>query len=270
MKKFKKWFLTLIQIGLLGVMIYSGHQIGTYYYENYRNSQKLKETNNIVEEIENKSKVKLNESEEERKHRLDALAKTVIENLKKKNQDIVAFIKFPEAKISFPVAWAENDNFKYLWSDLDLNNSRPGTIFLNGFNNPDFNDMNSTLFGHNLRTNAEFFAPMFKLLLDFDDPSKVDTSRDYFIEIYTEEGYRRYQVFSGYYSDAYDNYIFTNIDVQEWTDYLNTRKDRSAVNYNVNHEFKMGDKLLTLSTCDYADTEVGEDGRFVMHAVLVD
>lgn len=271
-KKKSNKFLTFIQIILVAIMIYSAYQIGSYYYFNWRNTQQLREAMEIAEVSEKKfEKVpEKEETEEERKLRLDNMAKEVIKSLKEKGEDVVAYVKFPEARISYPVAYKKEDNDFYLFRDLKKNYSSSGTVFLNGYNEPNFDDMNTTLFGHHMLYGTDLLEPMFTDLLKFDKAENVDPSKEYFVEIYTEEGYSKYQIFSGYFSDAYDNYIFSNMDEEGWVNYMTQRQARSSQQFLYNKGFSKESKILTLSTCDYGDTAVGADGRFVMHAMLVE
>lgn len=281
-KKKRNFIITFIQIILFAIMIYSGYQIFSYYYENYKSTQQLKEANKLVNEVEkdfnknlsleNKDKKKDNDNQEKKlsKKELDERAKLVVKKLKEKNSDVVGYVKFEEAKINFPILYKKGNNSYYLWKDLNKNFSRPGSIFLNGGNEPDFKDMNTTIFGHNLRTNPEQFAPMFKLLLQFEDKKNVDPNKEYFVEIYTEEGYKKYKVFTAYYSTSNDDYILSQRNKNNWTKYLDERKDKSINKFTDPQPFTSDDKILTMSTCDYGDGEFGNDGRFVVQAVEVE
>lgn len=293
--KKKNTILILIQVLLIIIMLYSGYQIFTYYYENYRSSKQLKEANSLVEDIESEFNSKiLNETINKKvketvteandndnngenteevklsKEELDEKAKLVVQKLKEKNSDVVGYVKFDEAKIKFPILYKEGSNQYYLWKDLNKNPSRPGSIFLNGYNNSDFLDMNTTLFGHNLKTNPDQFAPMFKLLLQFEHSENVDQNKEYFVEIYTENGYKKYKVFTAYYSTSNDDYILSSRDEKNWVKYLNERKEMSINKFSEPEAFVSEDKLLTLSTCDDGDGEFGDAGRFVVQAIEVE
>ncbi|MFM1538325.1 hypothetical protein [Helcococcus bovis] len=187
MKKTKKVFLTLIQIILVAIIIYSAYEIGTYYYQNYKSTKKLNEVSEEVTKIEKEIDFD-NKGKELSKAEKDKLAKKIIADLQKRNKDIKAFIKAKDFKVNFPATYLFEDNETYLFSDLDGNWSRPGTLMVNGYNNPDFSDMNTTIFGHNLRTNPEMYAPMFKLLLTLEKKDFVNSKDDFIVEVYTEQG----------------------------------------------------------------------------------
>ena len=266
--KKRNFLITIIQIILVAVILYSAYSIGDYYYQNYKNTKKLEKVNVIVDDIENNINQELNiddtlEHSELTKEQLDFIAKRTIERLKLENKDIYAFLKAPDFKINNPVTWVYEDNDYYLYRDLEGNNSRPGTIFMNGWNNSDFSDMNITFFGHNLRTHPEFYAPMFKMLLTLEDPEVVKSKDQHIVEVYTDKGYKKYMMFTAYYSHEYDDYILANRDKSEWVDYLQTLQLKSINDFGLNLQFKEDDRILTLSTCD----NVSDEGRFVVHAI---
>ncbi|WP_282926931.1 class B sortase [Helcococcus kunzii] len=286
-KKKKNIVLTIVQLVLVAIIIYSLYNIGSYYYQNYKSTKALKkiteEVSSIEENILNKSDVaginnvtgvknstgNKNESKEERnipKKSRDQVAKEVVAKLKERNKDIIGYIKVEGVKIDYPILYTKEDNDYYLFRDLDGNWSRPGNIFLNGWNNPDFSDMNTTVFGHNLRTNPEKYAPMFKLILNFDNEEFVNSKKEHIIEIYTEEGYKKYRIFSGYYSNISNDYMEANRDKRIWVDYLKNIKNKSTHDFGVDYKFSEDTKIVTLSTCDN-DTD---EGRYVVHAYEIE
>ena len=265
MKKAKKRILTVIQIILVAIIIYCAYEIGTYYYQNYRSTKKLNEVSEQVEKIEKDIDVN-NKGKNLTKAEKDELAKKIIKDLKKRNKDIIAFIKAKDFKINFPATYLFEDNETYLSRDLDRNWSKPGTLMVNGYNKPDFTDMNTTIFGHNLGVNSEIYAPMFKLLLNLEKNDFVNSKDEFIIEVYTEQGYHEYKIFTAYFSDTSDYYIQANRNKDEWVDYLNKVKHKSINKFKFDPKFTEKSKILTLSTCD----NVTSEGRFVVHALEVE
>lgn len=261
----KNIFLTIIQIILIAIIAYCLYNIASYYYQNYKNTKQIEQYVELVDEIESEAEAELEveKNDELSKEQLDFIAKKTIERLKLKNSDIVSFVKIDDFKINNPVTWVEEDNDYYLYKDLEEKYSRPGTIFMNGWNNPDFTDMNTTFFGHNLRTHPEFYAPMFKLLLNLEDPEFVNSKDEFIVQVYTENGYKEYKIFTAYYSHELDDYIMPNRDKDEWVSYLEGLQEKSINDFGIDLEFKEDDKILTLSTCD----NVTDEGRFVVHAI---
>lgn len=267
-KKKKNLLLSLIQLILIAIILFSLYRIGTYIYQNWTNTKITNKVTDIIESVEMEEDSNSSTEEANKEIDLDELAKKVIQRLKQENEDIVAYIKFEEVKINNPVVYRKEDNDYYLYKNLEKKYSVPGTLFLNGWNKPDFTDMNSTIFGHNMRVWDGFMAPMFKLLINFEDPEFVNAQDSYYIDLYTEQGYKKYQVFSAYYSNRYNDYIEANRPVEDWIDYLYSIKDESINDFNVDYDFKETDQILTLSTCD--EVRNNDEDRFVVHAVLVE
>lgn len=267
-KKKRNFLITIIQIILVVIILYSVYSIGNYYYQNYKNTKNLEKVNNLVNDVENDANKELNIDDktnhsELTKEQLDFIAKRTIERLKLENKDIYAFVKAPDFKINNPVTWVYEDNDYYLFRDLEGNSSRPGTIFMNGWNNPDFSDMNITFFGHNLRTHPEFYAPMFKMLLTLEEPEVVKSRDKHIVEVYTEQGYKKYMIFTAYYSHELDDYIMPNRNKSDWPEYLQSLQEKSINDFGLDLQFTESDRILTLSTCD----NVSDEGRFVVHAI---
>lgn len=271
MKKFKKIVLTLIQIALIAVIIYSLYNIGNYYYQNYKSTKKLRHIESIVEDLEKKNKVAEEDNDNEQSEQVDEpdddFAISVVNRLKELNEDVIGYVKLDTASINYPVAYVKEDNDYYLYKDLDREYSLPGTIFMNGWNNPDFSDMNTTFFGHNLQVRSNTYEPMFKHLLKFENKEIVDSKKEHIVEVYTDKGYKKYIVFSAYYTNIYNNYIEPNRDRENWSKYLEKVKSDSINDFNIDYEFTKDSKILTLSTCE---NELYSVGRFVVHALEID
>ena len=73
------------------------------------------------------------------------------------NPDTVGWIRFsPEpSQISYPVVQGD-DNDLYLHKTFSANDNTVGAIFVNVYNNPDFNDRNTIIYGHRMNDNSMF------------------------------------------------------------------------------------------------------------------
>lgn len=260
-KKTRNRILTIIQILLLIFIAYNLYQIGSYYYSRYKAQQNYNETSKIFEEVVNKYKDK-KLSPEELKALRDENSKKLIENLKKKNSDIEAYINIKDTHIDYPIVY--KDNSYYLRRDINKQYSIPGTIFIEEANKPDFSDRNTTIYGHNMSNASSSLAPMFKELEQYADSEFVKTGKARTIEIFTPKGVLEYEIISAYYIDAYYDYRSFDMSDEEWVKYSNNLIKKSEVDYGYEGEIGPDDKLLTLSTCD----NVEDIGRFVVHAVL--
>ena len=71
------------------------------------------------------------------------------------NEDVIAYIYFPEANISYPIVQG-SDNTKYLNTNIWGEYSANGSIFLDSTNTNDFSDTSSVIYGHHMRNGGMF------------------------------------------------------------------------------------------------------------------
>lgn len=170
------------------------------------------------------------------------------EKLKQINNQAVAWIRIPKTNISYPIVQAEDNEF-YLKHNIHKEYSSSGTLFLDYKNHTDFTDINTVIYGHNMK-NGTMFAELKNL-----DSLGCDT-----IQMYLPGGeVRKYKIFSIYTIEAEDYSIQTNIGEVQRETFIQTLKNRSRKNYGVELEDKA---ILTLSTCHT------DNHRTLVHAIL--
>ena len=182
------------------------------------------------------------------------------EELYQKNQDLIGWIKIADTIIDYPVVQGEDNDF-YLTHDFNGNYDRNGTIFLD-FNCEIFpRSTNLILYGHHMKS-GKMFAEIEKYASEkFYDTHKYI----YFDTLYDEGVYEVMYVFRDrVYSQADVNFkyyeFYDAITEEEFNSYMKDMEERSYYDTGVKANF--GDALLTLSTCDYQQT----NGRFVVVA----
>ena len=187
-----------------------------------------------------------------------------VEELKKKNEDIIGWIEIEGTNINFPVVQG-TDNEYYMKHTYNKENSTDGAIFLD--KNYDWNipSSNLLLYGHNNKNGT-----MFQNLLKYKDESfykKHPTIR--FTTINDDSQYEIISAFLSrvYYEDeqnVFRYYYFINAnDETEYNNYVEESKKASL--YDTKKSAEYGEQLLTLSTCSYHT----EDGRFAVVAKKV-
>ena len=182
--------------------------------------------------------------------------------LHEENRDIYAWIYVPDTTVDYPVLQHPTDNSYYLNYNMDGTKGYPGCIYTEDFNNKDFSDIHTVIYGHNLKDKT-----MFSTLHNFENDELFN--KDHYIFIYTEDYVFVYRIFAAYEFDSIhllDNYDYTNEYVYE--DYLRTiyqTTDRVA-NVRADIQVTTADKIVTLSTCT-ADHD--SDRRFLVTGVLV-
>ncbi|MBQ6991678.1 MAG: class B sortase [Clostridia bacterium] len=191
----------------------------------------------IIEENEN----------EETEYKVD------FEKLKEINNQIVAYLKVNGTKIEYAVAQAKDNNY-YLRRNLDKKYNVGGSIFMDYKNKLDGTDKNIVIYGHNIKDGS-----MFGTLENILEEEWYNNEENYIIDLTTEKEELKYQVFSVYKIENEEYYIDTEFNKNEFEEFIDTLKNRSIKDFNV--DVSVEDSILTLSTC--ADNN---RYRLVLHA----
>ena len=203
------------------------------------------ETRNVDTEIEK------SEGESSNKYNL--------ENIAKINSDVVGWIKIENTNIDYPVM--QNGDY-YLHRNIYKNYSSHGTPYLVEYCNIQYSD-NLIIYGHHMNDNS-----MFAQLDDYKKHSFYENHK--YIKFYSYYNgktiEKTYEVAIAFktvvYSDkGFKYYNYTNFsDVQELNDFI--ENCRKLEFYNTGIDINYGDKLITLSTCEYSQ----KNGRIVVVA----
>jgi len=176
--------------------------------------------------------------------------------LKETNQNTVAWLKVNGTDIEYTVV-KTNDNSYYLDHNFENEYNKAGWIFADYKNKLDGTDKNIVIYGHN-RRDGSMFASL-KNILKEEWYSNQENRKITFI---TENENCIYEVFSIYQIEAEDYYITTDFENGEFLKYIETVKNRSIKDFNI--EVTEEDNILTLSTCGNDN-----DYRVVLHAKKV-
>jgi sortase, srtB family len=241
MKKKSKILITLIQIVLIAVIIFSGIKIIEWIKSNKKNKDIMSE---IKENVVINNEMDSNNEE----YKID------FAKLKQKNSDAIAWIKVNGTDIDFPVVKG-TDNSYYLTHNFDKEKNKAGWIFADYRNKFDGTDKNIIIYGHNMKNGS-----MFASLKDVIKEEWYNNENNKYIALITENENCKYQVFSVYQIETEEYYLQTNIS--NFKEFVEKIKGRSKKDFNV--DIKETDSILTLSTC--ADNT---KYRVVLHAVKV-
>lgn len=241
MKKKNKILITLIQIVLIAVIIFSGIKIIEWIKSNKKNKDIMSE---IKENVVINNEMDSNNEE----YKID------FAELKQKNSDAIAWIKVNGTDIDFPVVKG-TDNSYYLTHNFDKEKNKAGWIFADYRNKFDGTDKNIIIYGHNMKNGS-----MFASLKDVIKEEWYNNENNKYIALITENENCKYQVFSVYQIETEEYYLQTNIS--NFKEFVEKIKGRSKKDFNV--DIKETDSILTLSTC--ADNT---KYRVVLHAVKV-
>lgn len=241
MKKKNKILITLIQIVLIVVIIFSGIKIIEWIKSNKKNKDIMSE---IKENVVINNEMDSNNEE----YKID------FAKLKQKNSDAIAWIKVNGTDIDFPVVKG-TDNSYYLTHNFDKEKNKAGWIFADYRNKFDGTDKNIIIYGHNMKNGS-----MFASLKDVIKEEWYNNENNKYIALITENENCKYQVFSVYQIETEEYYLQTNIS--NFKEFVEEIKGRSKKDFNV--DIKETDSILTLSTC--ADNT---KYRVVLHAVKI-
>ena len=252
-KKYK-----IILILLIAIFTISSYFIIKEFAENQKEVEVYKDLQQIV--IENNiDSDKENTVVEAEKSKAESSNKYNLENIAKINSDVIGWIKIDETNIDYPVM--QNGDF-YLHRNIYKEYSSHGTPYLAEYCNIQYSD-NLIIYGHHMNDNS-----MFAQLDDYKKNSFYNKHK--FIKFYSyyngqtiEKNYEIALVFKTVvYSDKgfkYFNYTNFN-DIQELNEFVDNCKNLQC--YDTGVDINYGDKLITLSTCEYSQ----KNGRMVIVA----
>ena len=184
--------------------------------------------------------------------------------LYRQNEDMVGWIKVEDTKINYPVMQSkDNPNF-YLRHGFDKSYTVYGCPYVQENCDVDAPSDNLVIYGHHMNDNS-----MFAGLMKYADKSFWEKHKIIQFDTLTEKG--KYEVVAAFKTEVYTDsqnsfryYDFVNADTEDDFDaYIAKCKELAIYDTRVNAEY--GDKMITLSTCEYSRN----NGRMVVVAKKV-
>lgn len=249
--------ITIIQIILIGVMIYSGIRIYNWIRENSENNRIKEELEDVVTEIVNDNAGETEVEEPKEEKRLNSEDYDInFSKLKATNPDTVGWLKVNNTQIQYAVVKAK-DNDYYLNHSFNKSSNSAGWVFADYRNKIDGTDRNIIIYGHN-RRDGSMFGSMQAIFTE----SWYNNDANRTIVFITENGKYNYEVFSVYRVEDESYYIQTSFTNDSFKKFVATIKKRSIKDFGV--DVDENDQILTLSTC-YSNNKY----RVVLHAKKV-
>lgn len=177
--------------------------------------------------------------------------------LKKKNDDTVGFIKVNGTNVNYPIVQTNNNSY-YLNHAFDKSKNSAGWVFADYRNNMVNFDKNTVIYGHS-RSNQTVFGSLKKVL----NKSWYSNKNNHIIKLSTPTENTLWQIVSIYTIKPESYYITTKFSDSQFNTFINTIKKRSKINFSGG--LTKNDKILTLSTC----ADVAGTTRLVIHAKLI-
>ena len=236
MKKilFISFVIMLVSISLISIFfIYKDKK------EDYEQEKVFEEIKNIVNESEQKEESTIN-----------------IEELYKINNDIVGWIQIDNTNINYPVMQTKDRPNYYFKRNFYKKYSSLGTPYIAENCNIDTSD-NLIIYGHHIKGKRVFGE-----LENYKSKDYYNNHKN--IRFYTMQEKAEYEVIAVFKTIAYTGfryYEFYNAkDEREFKAFVNKCKELSF--YDTEKIAEYGDRLITLSTCEYSNP----NGRLVIVA----
>ena len=222
-----------------------------HYYDSAKQAEMYDNLIEVVETEPEETTEPMNYSEE----------KTFIpeyQELYLQNNDMVGWIKVEDTKINYPVMQSkDNPNF-YLKHGFDKAYTDYGCPYVQENCDMELPSDNIIIYGHHMNDGS-----MFAGLMKFKDKSfweKHKTIRFDTLDEIAEYEILAVIVTTAYRPDSFRYYEYTGGSQEQFEKYVSDCKRLSLYDTGVNAEY--GDKLITLSTCEYSQN----DGRLLVVA----
>lgn len=207
----------------------------------------------------------------------DAEAETVLEDqetekeividagllaLHDENPDCIYWITIPDTPIDYPVMYRPQDKDYYLHRDFYGDYLSSGTLYLEEDCDPRIGD-NLIIYGHHMNSGSMFAALDQYKSRDFYEAHPL-------ITLQTLHGEETYRVMAAFATPVYTGHDFAYYgftvtgDPTEYEAYVEACLSRSFYDTGITAVY--GQRLLTLSTCEYSQ----KNGRMVVVAVRED
>ncbi|MDR0861533.1 MAG: class B sortase [Oscillospiraceae bacterium] len=172
------------------------------------------------------------------------------------NPDFVAWLSATGTNINYPVVQG-SDNEYYLDHLFTGKSNKMGALFVDYRNKSNFRDLNTIIYGHNMRNHSMFWT-----LTRYKAQSYYNSHPT--MRIMTNRGNYTLELFAGYVADpsedAWRIYFKSGEDYLDW---IANAKARSSFKSDV--VIGANDHIVTLSTCSYEFN----DARYIVYGKLV-
>ena len=258
MKNYKKLICIIAAVCLLGMAAFCGYQIYHHYSQVDGQTEAFEKIAEVVEETETSAEETIPD---------DALVNegddvlTKYKELYLQNEDMVGWLSVADTTINYPVMQTPNEPNYYLKRNFEKEYSDLGTPYIQ--ENCDLaNSDNLVIYGHHIKG-----GKMFGALEDYKSQSFYEEHKTIQFDTLTEQGeYEIVAVFKtvAYSSAGFRYYDFVDAENEEaFNAYIEKCKELALYDTGVSAEY--GDRLITLSTCEYS----AQNGRLVVVAKKV-
>lgn len=263
----KKWVRTGLILIFFTVFLVSGWMLLDYYLESQKQQSQFDELAQLVaQNTPAPVEPQETQSPDETQTDITVPAEPVIlpeyEPLLALNPDIVGWLQIEDTRINYPVMQTPDRTDYYLHRDFYGQHSGHGCLYAREVCDINSPSDNITIYGHNMKDGT-----MFGDLMDY-------RSHEFWlqhpsVQFNTLTMHHSYVIFAVFITSssegrgfAYHEFVDA-LDESEFSDYVNQCKALSLYDTGITPVY--GDKLITLSTCEYTR----ENGRLVVVAKQV-
>ncbi len=245
MKKYAKFFYWCAMVVLVGVFLFSAFMIFRYVIDAKKSEESFEELATLMPEIPP-------EKDETPPTAAETYAPVLAQN-----DDFVGWLKIDGTKIDYPVLQTPDHKNYYLRRGFDKKYSYYGVPYMAEYCKINESD-NLVIYGHNMNNGSMFYD-----LTKYADPSFYKEHR--YIQFDTMESFGAYEIIAVFKTTAYaegefEYFRFVEGDQSAFDQFVSTCKGLSL--YDIEATAEYGDRLITLSTCEYSR----KNGRFVVVA----
>lgn len=250
----KKLYLagTVICLLLFSVSVF---QIISHYANAYKAEDEFKQLAEIVEQAEDMPEEDADKTGEiEEQSPLERYRE-----LFNMNNDMAGWITVDGTQINYPVMYTPDNPDFYLKHNFEKEYSDYGVPYIAEHCDPIEPSDNVIIYGHHMKNGS-----MFTGLMEYESKEFYEKHKTVHFDTLTETA--EYEIVTVFKTTVYDDtgykyYLFSNAEKpEEFTEYIEQCKSLALYDTGVTAEY--GDKLLTLSTCEYSKT----NGRLVVVA----
>lgn len=175
------------------------------------------------------------------------------------NNELAGWVSIDGTNINYPVMYTPEKPDFYLKHNFEKAYSAYGVPYIAEHCSPFEPSDNILIYGHHMKNGS-----MFTGLLEYEDKAFYEKHKTIRFDTLTEQA--EYEVIAVFKTTVYDEaglpfYLFADADTEKaFQDYVDACQSISL--YDTAVTAKYGDKLVTLSTCEYSQ----KNGRFVVVA----
>ncbi len=283
MKKTKKALFWILIVVLLGVFLFSAFSIGNYIFKSVQSKSLYDDLNQLVDAkrparpqvtepiptLPNSTTAPTEPAQEpefvtvtnpKTGEELQVLPEYA--ELYQKNCDVVGWIQLPGTTISYPVMQTPDNPNYYLKRSFDHKFNERGCVYAREECDVNKPSDNIVIYGHHFE-DGSMFSP---LLEYWDRDFYLSHKYIYFDTLFERHTYEVIAVFrtTAVYGEGFRYHLFCDAgSAANFDEYVDTCKALGM--YDVEATAEYGDKLITLSTCDFSQ----DNGRMVIVAKRV-